>query len=109
MILEMEVRWPYYCCFVGCCFQDLFSIARSILMQFPSSFFSNRVHVVHPYIRMDTTDAWKKLRFILSDWCDFHMINNLSIAVHAIAKCLLMSFSVDEMLLPMYVDLSINF
>ncbi len=33
-------RWPYSCCFVGCCFQDLFDIARSILMQLPSSIFS---------------------------------------------------------------------
>ena len=23
--------WPYSCCFVGCCLQDLFNIARSIL------------------------------------------------------------------------------
>ena len=35
----------------------------------PSSFFSNRlvsVQVVHPYSSIDTTAAWKKLRFILS-------------------------------------------
>ena len=25
-------RWPYSCCFVGCCLQDLFNIARSILV-----------------------------------------------------------------------------
>ena len=25
-------RWPYSCCFVGCCLQDLFNIACSILM-----------------------------------------------------------------------------
>ena len=34
----------------------------------PSSFFSSRlvsVHVVHPYSSIDTTAAWKKLRFIL--------------------------------------------
>ena len=24
-------RWPYKCCFVGCCLQDLFDITRSIL------------------------------------------------------------------------------
>ena len=28
----MEGRWPYCCCFVGCCLQDLFNIARSILV-----------------------------------------------------------------------------
>ena len=25
-------RWPYSCCFAGCCLQDLFKIARSILV-----------------------------------------------------------------------------
>ena len=52
-------RWPYRCYFVGCCFQDLFNIARSILVQCPSSFFSIRlvsVHVLHPYSRTDTKD-----------------------------------------------------
>ena len=62
-------RWPYSWCLVGCCCQDLFRIARSILVQLPSSFFSSRfvsVHVVHPYSSIDVTAAWKKLRFILS-------------------------------------------
>ena len=44
------------------------------------------------------TAAWKK--FVLSDRIDFQMINNLLIAVHAFASRLLMSFSVDEMLIP---------
>ena len=46
-----------------CCLQDVFNIARSILVQLPLSFFSIRlvsVHVVHPYCSIDTTDAWKK-------------------------------------------------
>ena len=42
----------------------------------------------------------KKLRFILSDESDFDIINNLSIAVYAFASRILMSFSVDETLLP---------
>ena len=33
MVLEMGVRWPYSCYFVGCCIQDLFNIAHSILIQ----------------------------------------------------------------------------
>ena len=43
-------RWPYSWCLVGCCCQDLFKIARSILVKLPSSFSSGfvRVHVVHP-------------------------------------------------------------
>ena len=47
----------------------------------PSKFFSMRfasVHVVHSYNRIDTAAAWKKFRFILSDWSDFHVIDNQS-------------------------------
>ena len=39
MVSETEGKWPHYCCFVECCFQDSFKIARNILLQFPSSFF----------------------------------------------------------------------
>ena len=59
-------RWPYSWCLVGCCHQDLFKIAHSILLQLPSSFLSSRfvrVHVVHPHSSIDVTSAWKKLRF----------------------------------------------
>ena len=52
--------------------------------------------------------AWKKLRFILSDKFDFHMIDNLSIAVHAFTSGILILFSVDKMLLPSYVNLFIG-
>ena len=66
-VFVMGGRWPYRCCFVGCCLQDLFNIACSILVLLPSSFFSSclvSVHVVHPYSRIDTITAWKKLHFI---------------------------------------------
>ena len=66
----MGGRWSYSCWFLVYCLQDLFNIAQSILVQLPSSFFSIRLvsaHVVHPYSSIDTTVAWKKLRFILSD------------------------------------------
>ena len=104
IVFVMGGKWLYSCClFVGCCLQDLFNIARSMLVQLPSSFFSIhlvRVHVVHPYISIDTTAAWKKLRFILSVRSDFHMTDSLSIPVHAFASLVLMSFSVDETLIP---------
>ena len=67
------------------------------------------VHVVDPYSRIDLTTAWKKLGFISLDKSDFHMIDNLLIAVHAFASHILMSFSVDEMLLPRYMNLSTSF
>ena len=58
------------------------------------------VYVVHPYNSIDTTAAWKKMRFILSVRYDFHITDCLSIAVHDFASHVLMSFSVDETLLP---------
>ena len=67
MFLQIGGRWPYSCCFVGCCFQDFFNRSCSILAQFPSSFSSIRlvsVHVMHSYIRIDTIAAWRKLHFI---------------------------------------------
>ena len=102
-------RWPYSWCLVGCCRQDLFKVARSILVQLPSSFFYSRfarVHVVHPYSSIDTTAAWKKLRYILSGRSDFHIIDSLLIAVHAFVNLVSMSFLVYETLLPRYVNLS---
>ena len=96
-------RWPYSCCFVGCCLRDLLNIARSILVKLPSSFFLIRfvsVHVVHLYSSIDAISAWKKLRFILSVRSDFHMIDSLLLVVHAFASRVLMSVSVDETLLP---------
>ena len=103
IVFMMGGRWPYSCCFVGCCLQDLFNIACSILVLLPSSFFSIRlvsVHVVHPYSSIDKTTAWKKLRFILSVRSDFHMTDSLLIAVHPFASRMSMSVSVDEILLP---------
>ena len=112
MIVEMGGKWPYSCCFVGCCFQNLFKIARSILMKFPSSFFAMclvSAHVVHPYSSLDTATAWKKCHFILSDWSDFQMTNNLSIAACIFARHILTSLSVDETLLLRYMNLWTNF
>ena len=85
IVFVMGSRWPYSWCFVGCCLQDLFNSAGSILVSLPSIFFSScfvHVQVVHLYSTIDTTAAWKKLRFILLVRSDFHMIDSLSIAVH---------------------------
>ena len=41
MVFVMGGRWPYNWCFLGCCCQDLFNIARNILVYLPSSFFSS--------------------------------------------------------------------
>ena len=103
IVFVMGGKCPYSWCLVGCCRQDLFNTALNILVKFLSSFFSSRlvsVHVVHPYSSIDTTAAWKKLRFILSVRSDFHMIESLLIAAHAFVSRVSMSFSVDKTLLP---------
>ena len=64
---------------------------------------------MHPYSRIDTIAAGKKLRFILSIRSDFHMTDNLSITIRAFASHVLISVSVDETLLPRYVNLSTSF
>ena len=40
------------------------------------------------------------MRFILSGKFDLHVIDNLSIAVHAFTSRILMSFSIDDTLFP---------
>ena len=83
----MGGRCSYRYYFKGCCLQDLFSIARGILVQLPPSFFSIllvSVHVVYPYSSIDAIATRKKLHFILSDWLDFHMPDSQSIAVQVL-------------------------
>ena len=58
--LEIGGWWLYNSCFMGCCFQDLFNIAFSILVLFPSSIFSTylvSINVLFPYSKIDTTAA----------------------------------------------------
>ena len=77
MVFEMGGKWQYSCYFAVCCFQDLFNITRSILVQFHSSFSSLcfvSIYVVQPLSITDTTAAWNKSCFILSDGSG-HMIN----------------------------------
>ena len=52
--------------------------------------------VVHPYSSIDTTAGWKKLRFILSVRSDFHMIDSLSIAIHAFVSRVSISLVGEE-------------
>ena len=97
---------------MGCCFQDLFRVTRSILVYVSSSFFSNHlvsVDVVQPYRRIEAGTAWKNFRFNLSVRSDFHMVFNLSMAVQAFPMRILMSRSVDDMSLPRYVNCSTDF
>ena len=74
MVIEMWGRWPYSCSFIRCCLQDLFNVVHSIFVHFPSSFFSIclvSVNMVHPFSRIDTTAAWKKMRLIVRRCINF--------------------------------------
>ena len=62
------------------------------------------VHIVNLYSNIDPVTVRKKYRFILSDKSDFHMIDNLSIAVYAFARSTLTSLSEDDVLLSRYVN-----
>ena len=64
-------------------------MARSILVQLPSSFLSVRlvsVHVVHLYSSIETAVTWKKSRFVLSDRSGFYMTERLLIADSVFAR-----------------------
>ena len=63
-------RWLCSYSFVGFCFQNLFNIICSILVQLASSFFFIclvSIQVVHPYSSMGMIVSCKKLHFILSN------------------------------------------
>ena len=47
------------------------------------------IHVVHPYISMDTAMAWTKPSFSLSDTLKFRMIDNLFVVSHAFSRRML--------------------
>ena len=62
-----------------------------------------------PYSSNDTATAWKEFRFILSERSDFYMIDNQSVSFLTFARRMLTSLSVDEILLPRYMNLCTNF
>ena len=43
MVCEIESKWLYTCCFVGCCLQDLFKTETGILVKFPYSPWRNKI------------------------------------------------------------------
>ena len=65
------------------------------------------VFIVQPYCCIDT--AMAKKNSVLLKRSDFHMVDNLLITFHAVAMRMLISLSVDKILLPMYVNLSTSF
>ena len=58
-------KWPYKCCFVGYCFQDLFKTVYGILVNLSSSFFCKyfiRVRAMQPYSSTDMTTDYFALQ-----------------------------------------------
>ena len=97
-------------CFVRGCFSDFFKITRKILVSFQSSFFSDPFIKVKRVKLFNSTDtATKNSRFILPERLEFHLVDNLSIAVYAFPMHMLTMLSVDDILLPRYVKWSRNF
>ena len=83
IVCKMGGTWSNCSCFVGCYSSNLFRIARSIFVLFPSNFLSKsfvRFNVVQPYSSTDTATSWKNSYFILSKRPDFRklIINRLS-------------------------------
>ena len=65
MVCEIGGKWPYRCCFVGCCFL-LLKIACNILVLFPSRLLPNlfiKVKVKQPYSCSNTATVWKISHF----------------------------------------------
>ena len=98
MVCEMGGKWSYSCCFVEYLYQDWFKTACCKIVKLPSK-------------------VWKLSRFISSERSDFHMINNLSIAVYTESDVnirlgksrMLTSLSVNEILLSRYLNWSAYF
>ena len=65
--------------------------------------------MVQSYHSTDLATPTKNSQNILSERSDFHMIDYLPVAVHAFPLCILISFSVDEILLVRDVNCSTNF
>ena len=66
MAFEMGSWCPYSCSYVGCCHQDLFNTAHSILVQLLSSFFSIHlisIYVVHPFSSINTNRCLEETAF----------------------------------------------
>ena len=79
LVFVMGGKWPYSCCFVCAASSTCSVLLATFLCSCYQAFFSIHlvsVHVVHPYSSIDTTAAWKKLRFILSVRSHFHMTDS---------------------------------
>ena len=87
MLVAAQLKW-----IVGCSLQNLFKITRDVLINFLSSFFPKRfvsIRVVHPYsCSIDTTAAWMKFCFNLSDRSSVHSLSHSPSLFHSLSLSL---------------------
>ena len=112
MFFEIGGKWPYSCCFVGyasrICSKQHAAFLCSSHLAFSLCILLTFMWFIHTLVPTQP-QLTQKSRFILSGKSDFHMIDNLLIAFHAFARNMFTLLSVDEILLPRYVNLSTNF
>ena len=104
MFCVMGSKWPYSGSFVWCCFQDSFKSARSSYLAFSPCILFESSWCIHMVVLTQT--RFGRNCFILPD---FHMIDNLLIAIYAFTMPMLRPLSVNKILLPMYVNESTDF
>ena len=116
VLLGWFVKWEYVAVELLFCKLMLPGYVQKCYVQFLSSFrlsfspcvsFESRwpIHSVVPTQLL----LGKKPRLILSERSDFHLIENLLITFLAFPIHMLRSFSVDDILLPTYMNWSTNF
>ena len=108
IVVEIGGKWLYSCCFVGMLLPGFAkNRSRRVL---PINLFSMCfiwVQVVQPYYSTNTHLV--RILILFHQWSNFPMVDNLSIVVHALPMHILTSLSVDEILLPRYMNWSTNF
>ena len=65
--------------------------------------------MVQPYSITDMFSTWKNSYFTLSENLDFHMVDKYSIIIYTLPRHIWTSLSVDEILLPSYINWSTIF
>ena len=105
ILCEMGGKQLYSCCFVG--LPGLIQKQHEILLYsfhiaFSPSIFLNSKRCNH-------TRVLTRLQFfIFAERSEFHVVVNLSIAIHTLPMCIMTSLSVNEILLPRYMSWSSN-
>ena len=110
MICRISGKLTYNCCFLGCCHQHFCQNSLKHPRLVPILLFFkclNKDQMVQFYGIINTAIDRKKSRcsfLFFSESSRFHMVDNLSIAIIAFLMRILISFLVEVILLPRYVN-----